>query len=309
MNAHAPTARVILSNRRAEHLLHSSVPPTQADQGPQGETFHLDGTPITDEEWVLVRALTKGEVVIGEERLYVRRDRTSCYLRISAAPVKDSQGNIIAGVLSFYDITEQKELEQRKDEFISMAGHELKTPITSLKGFTQVLLPRFKTCDDEGFLRLLACMDGQINHLTRLVNDLLDVSKMRVGRLEYRKESFDLDGLVQEIVENMQRTTPTHCLMLAKQAHVCIAGKHPFSGLGLGLYLAHEIIKAHGGSLLLESEEGKGSTFSFTLPVHEQEAPAKSVSDPGLVGCSPSCTPGGLNSEYGGPIRDGDAAG
>jgi hypothetical protein len=167
----------------------------------------------------------------------------------------------------------------------------------------------------------------------------LDVSKMRIGQLEYRKEPFDLDGLVQEIVENVQRTTPTHHLMLVKQAHVRVvgdrdrigqvlinlltnaiqyspqadrvlvrmaqdeqhvsvsvqdfgvgiarahkhkifdryyqvsdSGKRPFSGLGLGLYLAHEIIKAHGGSLLLESEEGKGSTFSFTLPVHEQEA-------------------------------------
>jgi signal transduction histidine kinase len=50
------------------------------------------------------------------------------------------------------------------------------------------------------------------------------------------------------------------------------SAKRPFSGLGLGLYLAHEIIKAHDGSLLLESEEGKGSTFSFTLPVLGQEA-------------------------------------
>jgi PAS domain S-box-containing protein len=117
--AEAPTGRVILSNRRAEHLLHFSISPTQQDQDAQGKIFHLDGTPITDEEWVLGRALSKGEVVIGEERLYVRRDGTSCYLRISAAPVKDSQGNIIAGVLSFYDITEQKELEQRKDDLLA----------------------------------------------------------------------------------------------------------------------------------------------------------------------------------------------
>jgi PAS domain S-box-containing protein len=239
--AEAPTGRVILRNRRAEQLLHFSVPPAQQDQDLQGKTFHLDGTPITDEDWALGRALTKGEVVIGEERLYVRRDGTSCYLRISAAPVKDSQGNIIAGVLSFYDITEQKELEQRKDEFISMASHELKTPITSLKGFTQVFLPRFKTCDDEEYLRLLTDMDGQINHLTRLVNDLLDVSKMRVGHLEYRKEPFDLDGLVQEIVENVQRTTPTHRLVLAKQAHVGVFGDRERIGQALTNLLTNAV--------------------------------------------------------------------
>jgi two-component system CheB/CheR fusion protein len=119
--------------------------------------------------------------------------------------------------------------------------HELKTPITGLKGFTQVFLPRFKTCDDEEYLRLLTDMDGQINHLTRLVNDLLDVSKMRVGRLEYRKEPFDLDGLVQEIVENVQRTTPTHRLVLAKQAHVRVFGDRERIGQALTNLLTNAV--------------------------------------------------------------------
>src|SRR5437588_13023721 len=89
-------------------------------------------------------------------------------------------------------------LEKSKDEFISMASHELKTPVTSLKGFTQVLHRRFKKRDDEESLRFLSIMDTQLNKLTRLINDLLDISKMQQGRLDYREDPFDLNALRSE---------------------------------------------------------------------------------------------------------------
>ena len=115
------------------------------------------------------------------------------------------------------DITERKELEQRKDEFISMASHELKTPVTSLKGFLSLLQRRLATQDDEKALYYLARIDAQVNRLTKLINDLLDISKMQTGQLVYREERFDLDALAQEIVENVQGTTQTHRLLLEGQ--------------------------------------------------------------------------------------------
>src|SRR5258708_17376763 len=115
------------------------------------------------------------------------------------------------------DITERKELEQRKDEFISMASHELKTPVTSLKGFLSLLQRRLATQDDEKALYYLARIDAQVNRLTKLINDLLDISKMQTGQLVYREECFDLDALAQEIVENVQGTTQTHRLLLEGQ--------------------------------------------------------------------------------------------
>jgi PAS domain S-box-containing protein len=122
------------------------------------------------------------------------------------------------------DISERKELDQRKDEFISMASHELKTPVTSLKGFLGLLQRRLATRGDEQALHYLARMDAQVNKLTKLISDLLDISKMQTGQLVYREERFDLDALVQEIVENLQGTTQTHHLLFEGQTRAEVFG-------------------------------------------------------------------------------------
>jgi PAS domain S-box-containing protein len=122
------------------------------------------------------------------------------------------------------DISERKALEQRKDEFISMASHELKTPVTSLKGFLHLLQRRLAPQDDVKARHYLARMDAQIDKLTTLVNDLLDISKMQTGHLVYREEYFEMDGLVQEIIENVQETTQTHHLWLEGQPQAQVYG-------------------------------------------------------------------------------------
>jgi PAS domain S-box-containing protein len=122
------------------------------------------------------------------------------------------------------DISERKELDQRKDEFISMASHELKTPVTSLKGFLSLLQRHLAVQSDERSLHYLARMDAQVNKLTKLINDLLDLSKMQRGQLAYREEYFDMDALIQEIVENIRETTRTHHLILGGQAQARVFG-------------------------------------------------------------------------------------
>ncbi len=115
------------------------------------------------------------------------------------------------------DISARKKLERQKDEFISMASHELKTPVTSLKGFLNLLQRRLTSPEDEKELHYLARMNAQVHKLAKLINDLLDISKMQTGQLVYREEHFDVDALVQEIVENIQGTTQTHHLLLESQ--------------------------------------------------------------------------------------------
>ena len=122
------------------------------------------------------------------------------------------------------DISERKELDKRKDEFISMASHELKTPVTSLKGFLGLLQRLLATRGEEKALHYLARMDTQVNKLTKLINDLLDLSKIQTGKLSYREERFDIDALVQEVIENVQETTQTHHLQLKGQTRTEMFG-------------------------------------------------------------------------------------
>ena len=107
-----------------------------------------------------------------------------------------------------------KELEMRKDEFISMASHELKTPITSIKGYTQMLQNRYKKAGDGQALYYLSIINAQLNKLIDLVNDMLDISRMQIGKLNFRDALFDLNAVVREGVENLQATTHTHQLSI-----------------------------------------------------------------------------------------------
>lgn len=213
--ADAKSGKIILNNEQVGQLIHSGTPPANIEQYAQGATYHLDGSPMQNHEWSLLRAITQGEVTFNEERLYVRKDGTQCYLNVNAAPIRDKDGEIVAAVVSFYDITSQKELEMRKNEFINMAGHELKTPLTSLKGFAYLLTRHIKGGQhDTEVLYFLTRMDAQINRLAQLINDLLDVSRIQTGKLEHRREVFALDELIKETVENMQGTTHTHSIIV-----------------------------------------------------------------------------------------------
>src|SRR5207253_2376022 len=93
------------------------------------------------------------------------------------------------------------------EEFIGIASHELKTPITSIKAYSEVLIDMFEQSGDEESARLMAKMESQIDRLTNLVRALLDVTRIREGRLELQKETFALDELIRELAEEMQHTT------------------------------------------------------------------------------------------------------
>lgn len=98
---------------------------------------------------------------------------------------------------------ERKEVEERKDEFISIASHELKTPITTIKGYTQILNQLLRK-NNKNLLSYTAKMDEQLNRLTKLVNDLLDVSKIQVGKLQLQKERVEIGQLIEDVIADLQ---------------------------------------------------------------------------------------------------------
>ncbi len=243
------------------------------------------------------------------------------------------------------EIVERKKLERQREDFISIATHELKTPVTSIKAYAQVLRYRFRKVSDTKSEEMVTKMDGQLNKLASLIADLLDITKIEGGRLQFHKNKFDLNELVLEIVEEMQRTTEKHTIVkelsvrkkingdrerigqvltnlisnaikysphsdtiivrtsisdheativvqdfgigIPKDDHSKVfdrfyrAGgvkQETYPGLGLGLYISSEIVKRHNGRIWVESTNGKGSTFCFTLPIKRMKKAGKETS-------------------------------
>lgn len=129
-------------------------------------------------------------------------------------PVTGDGGIDYGYVWFFQDVTKRKQLERQKDDFISIASHELKTPVTSIKSYAQVLQVRFKKEGNEKAAKLLGKMDSQLNKLTILIGDLLDVTKMDSNKVSFRNNYFLFDELVSELGEEMQRTTDKHNIIL-----------------------------------------------------------------------------------------------
>jgi len=104
--------------------------------------------------------------------------------------------------------------DKQREVLVSIASHELRTPVTSIKGYTQMLQRRFIKAGDEVAAKQLGKMDEQIDKLMVLIQDLLDVTKIRAGRMELNKEIIVLDNLVREATEEMRRTTDRHAIII-----------------------------------------------------------------------------------------------
>jgi PAS domain S-box-containing protein len=121
-----------------------------------------------------------------------------------AYPLKDPQGQIIQWFGTCTDIHRQKRISQKKDEFLSIASHELKTPITSIKNYTQVLEQVFSEKGDLQSAHLMSHLNSQVQRLTKLVTDLLDSNKITSGKLEYNFENFDFNQMVTSVVDDLR---------------------------------------------------------------------------------------------------------
>ena len=196
-------------------------------------------------------SLATGEPFYFEHR-FRRADGVYCWHMTRAIPMRDASGAVRMWVGSSTDIDEQKQLEQRKNAFISMASHELKTPVTSLKGFTQVLQRRLRQQDaDPTTLIFLDRMDAQLRKMTTLISDLLDISKMQTGALSIQESPFDLDELVRETVENVQASSATHTIRVEGATRATICGDADRIGQALTNLLANAIKYSPDASLVI----------------------------------------------------------
>lgn len=240
-------------------------------------------------------------------------------------------------LIAIEDITDKTEIDRRKDDFLSIASHELKTPLTTIKGLVQLLQRMPPEAASEKYLNTLDKVGTYVDRLNNLITELLDTSKIRSGNIEIHNEPFSIDKTLRDTVESLSLATPNYDIVLSGSTDAIILGdelqisqvinnlisnaikyspgsekvdvhlsrvggfvkvsvidygmgispqdrkkiferffrardiQKKFPGLGIGLYISHEIVANHKGTLWVESEIGKGSTFSFTIPIMKDD--------------------------------------
>lgn len=275
-------------------------------------------------------AITTGAPFEQECRLRRASDGTYRWHLSRAVPERGERGQIISWLGSHADIEESKQAVFARDEFLSIASHELRTPLTALKLRLQSVL-HAHDCSEKTKRRLDSAL-RQTERLERLIDNLLDISRITTGHLELEFESFDLTELLQDATERFREEAAAAGIQVEFQssgaqvgswdrmrleqvmnnllsnalkfgdgkpilvrlsgdeqaakvsvidqgigiaAHDLerifhqferVTGNRTIGGLGMGLYIARQIVEAHGGHIEVESARGAGSRFQVTLP-------------------------------------------
>lgn len=115
-------------------------------------------------------------------------------------PVKDYSSRVVGGSIILHDITHQKELERLKDEFVSIASHELRTPMTAIKGFVSMIFDGDYGPLSEPMKKPLSIIADSTNRLINLVNDMLSVSRIEAGRMKFTLSEFNLTDEARNIL-------------------------------------------------------------------------------------------------------------
>ncbi len=290
--------------------------------------IHPDDQPIR--EAAHKDAMNNGKMFY--ETRVIHPDKSTHWIRVQGSVYYDKDGNPIRMLGTLLDITQFKRLEQQKDDFISIASHELKTPITSLKASLQLLDKLKENPASPVIPKLIDQSNKSVQKISTLIEDLLNVSRTKEKQLTLNKTTFNaaelmaacchhirvagkytltikgdkelelyadehaIDQVLVNFVNNAVKYAPDSLEIVLdiekKGNNVKIsvedtgpgisADKIPYlfdryyqaqtggfnnSGLGLGLYICAEIIRKHGGQIGVDSTEGKGSTFWFTLPL------------------------------------------
>ncbi len=215
-----------------------------------GRSFHLryvDGTAVPPDQYASVRALA-GERVPAYDAVVRRRDGRDVFVSVTAAPVRDASSQLELAVAVLRDVSAARRLDEMREEFLATAAHEFKTPLAVIKAHAQVMQRRSPP-DPEG----LTVIQRQVERLNRLVEHLLDTSRLRVRSGEGRRDTFDLTALAAEVVERTRAVAPGHRLTVAASgATVVSADRDRILRVITSLVDNAVRFSPHGGAVAIE---------------------------------------------------------
>lgn len=212
-----PNGRVILCNASMSEIW--GEPPGQPSSVLDIHRYHalgvhhMDGTLFEPHELPLIRSLEHGEVVHGLQALAPRPGAPDLVpLRCSSVPLRDAAGAIVGAVGVYQDISAIREAEQQKDAFLASTSHDLRAPLTTIRGLTQLLMRRLAragTTSRDDVTGVLSGIDTAVSQMTAMIEELLDLSQLQMDHdLELSLEPVDLAALVRAAEETYRKTAP-----------------------------------------------------------------------------------------------------
>ncbi len=159
-----------------------------------------------DEERALLERLRQGERIDHFETVRVAKDGRRIDMSLTVSPMRNAEGNVVGASKVGRDITHRvqaelvlRDIDRRKDEFLAILAHELRNPLAPIRNSLHIL--RLSSSHDPVCERVGDMMERQVNHMVRLVDDLLEVSRITRGKIDLRKECVDMASVVRSSIE------------------------------------------------------------------------------------------------------------
>jgi len=196
----------------------------------------------------------------GYEVLTCRKDGVKMWLSVSAAPIRDSEGNVAGVVHVFRDISEYKEIDRVKSDFVATVSHELRTPLTSILGFSKTLLRTDASFSDASRRSFLLEIVREGERLARLIEDVLSVSRIEAGKLRLDLKPVDAGPTIGQVIKNMARLTSIHTFVINVPEDLSTVNADPDKFYQIVLNLVVNAIKysPDGGPITVTAVERDG---------------------------------------------------